>query len=190
MTTAPTPHFGLPGVDAVRRNWGWLVFLGVALILLGMIALGFSFIATVVTVKVIGWLLIFAGVVHVAHAFGTQTWGAMLWHVLEGLLDIVVGILLLVAPLTGAMTITLVLGIMLMVGGVLEIVAGATSRLPNKGWVVFSGVMAIILGVMVLAKWPYSAMWFIGTVVGISLIFRGWMWLMLGLMVKSAPRPA
>ncbi len=188
MATAPTPMFGLPGLEAIRRNWGWFVFLGIALIILGMIALAHSFMATVWTVAIVGWLLIFAGVAHGVYAFSTQTWGSMLWHLLVGVLDIIVGIWVLLDPLSGALTLTLLIAIMLIVSGIVQIVASITYRLPNWVWGVLSGVIAVVLGGMVWRQWPVSALWFIGMAVGIMLIFRGWMWLMLGIMVKNAPR--
>jgi uncharacterized membrane protein HdeD (DUF308 family) len=186
MTTTPVPGAGVPGLDAIRRNWGWFVFLGVALIILGMVALGYPLLVTGATVVVIGWLLIFAGVVHGVHAFGTQTWGSMLWHLLVGVLDIIVGIWLLVNPTGGALTLTLLIAILLVVSGIVQIVASITYRLPSWVWGVLSGVISVVLGGMVWRQWPISAIWFIGMAVGIMLIFRGWMWLMLGIMVKNA----
>lgn len=188
MTTTPAP--ALPGLDAIRRNWGWLAFLGAALIILGMIALGHSFLATLWSVVLIGWLLIFAGAAHVAYAFGTQTWASMLWHLLVAVLDVIVGIWVLLDPLTGALTLTLLFAIFLMATGLFQIIASISHRLPNWVWGVLSGAISVVLGAMVWRQWPISAAWFIGMCVGIMMIFRGWMWLMLGLMVKNAPKAA
>jgi len=180
----------LVGLDAVRRHWIWFLALGILLLVLGLIALGSSLLATLVSVVLFGWVLVFSGIVHIVHAFRVHDWGGFLLGLLVGVLDLVVGGLLVMRPAAAALTLTLVLAAFFIVGGLYQIIAALLLQLPQWWWALISGLISLLLGVLLWAEWPVSALWFIGFCVGIALIFRGWTWVMVALTARSLPAPA
>jgi uncharacterized membrane protein HdeD (DUF308 family) len=188
-TMAATALFG--ELDRVRRNWGWFLALGIALIVLGIIALWVSFLATIISVLVLGWILIIGGVLQIISSFGARDGaGGIFLHLLTGILALVVGWLLVVNPGTGAIALTLLLATFFLVSGAFRVIAALALRFPNWGWGVLGGVITFILGAMVWAHWPSSGLWFIGLAVGVDMIFHGWAWVMFALAVRNLPRPA
>src|SRR5690606_1831329 len=100
---------GMAGLEAVQRNWGWFLAGGIVFILLGLVALVYAFGVTVATVAVFGWLLIISGIVHLVQAFQGRGWSGFLLHLFGGLLEIVAGVIVAMAPVRGALAITVVL---------------------------------------------------------------------------------
>ncbi len=176
-------------LTALRSNWLWFVLLGVALIVLGFIALGSVWIAGLATAVAIGALLVVSGVAEIVGAFWSWRWSGFFLHLLSGLLALVVGVLFLRAPLDALIALTLLLACLLMVGGIFKIVAALTYRFATWGWPLVSGVIDLILGLMIWLEWPASALWVIGLFVGISFVFRGFNWIGLGLALRTLPRP-
>lgn len=175
------------GLSKLRRNWGWLLALGVALIILGIIALVDSVYATVVSMFVFGWLLLIAGILEAVQAFRHREHGHLLLFTLNAALSIVVGIMLLRSPLAGAVIVTLLLAVYFIVAGLFRIVAALAARIPGWGWALANGIISLVLGIMVWAQWPVSALWIIGMFIGIDLIFTGWSQVGLGLAVRRLP---
>jgi uncharacterized membrane protein HdeD (DUF308 family) len=169
----------------MRRNWGWFLALGVLLIILGTIALGYAAVATVVWVLFFGWLLLIGGVMEVVSAFMARLWSGFFLQLLAGILEVVVGLLILVHPEAAAVGLTLLLAVFFIVGGVFHMVGALTLRFPNWGWSVLSGLVTLLLGILVWSKWPYDSLWFIGLCVAIYLIFHGWSWVILALAIRS-----
>ena len=176
-------------LTALRGNWLWFVLLGVALIVLGFIALGSVVIATLATALAIGALLVVGGVAEVIGAFWSRGWSGFFLHLLSGLLSLVVGVLFLRAPVDAVLALTLLLACLLMVGGIFKVVAALSYRFGAWGWPLVSGAIDVILGVLIWQGWPASALWVIGLFVGISLVFRGFNWIGLGLALRALPRP-
>jgi uncharacterized membrane protein HdeD (DUF308 family) len=166
-------------VDAVRQHRGWFLFLGVALLVLGVLAIIYDVTATLISVLVFGWILIIAGIVEIVHGYQTHRWGGFFWHLLVALLYLVAGILFIIYPVLAAVTLTLVLGAFFLVGGLFEIFATIRIKPPHMWWPILAGIVTALLGVLLWIQWPYSGYYFIGLAVGISLIFRGWAWIML-----------
>jgi uncharacterized membrane protein HdeD (DUF308 family) len=176
------------GLSALRANWLWFVLLGVALVVLGTIALGAVVIASLAAAVAIGVLMLISGVAEVLGAFWTRGWSGFFLHLLGGVLSIVVGILFLRAPVGALLALTLLMAAFLMVGGIFKIVAALTYQFAAWGWPLVSGIIDLILGVLIWMEWPASALWVIGMFVGISMIFRGFNWIALGLALRSLPR--
>jgi uncharacterized membrane protein HdeD (DUF308 family) len=171
--------------------WGWLLALGFALVVLGVIALYTAFWVTLITVEFFAWLLVASGVLHVVHAFRTRPWGGFFMQLLIGLLQAAVGILVVMRPLTGALSLTLVMAVFFIVEGVFRIGAAAALRLHSWGWQVLSGLLTLLLGLFVALGWPESGLWVIGMFVGIDLIFAGNALVMLALAARRlSPRAA
>jgi uncharacterized membrane protein HdeD (DUF308 family) len=170
---------------ALRRKWAWFVLLGLLLILVGMFALAAQVIASLATAVVIGWLLLFAGVAEIVGAFFSRRWNGFFLHLLSGLLSAVVGVFFIWAPVDAALTLTLLLACLLIVGGTFKIIAASTYRFEGWGWPLASGIIDLILGVMIWLSWPASGLWVIGLFVGISLVFRGFNWIGLGMALHA-----
>jgi uncharacterized membrane protein HdeD (DUF308 family) len=175
-------------LTAIRGNWLWFVLLGVALVVLGLIALGALWVASLATAVAIGALLLVSGVAEALGAFWCRGWSGFLLHLLSGVLSIIVGGMFLRAPLDAVLALTLLLACLLMVGGIFKIVAALNYRFGAWGWPLVSGVIDLILGVMIWQELPASALWVIGLFVGISLVFRGFNWIGLGLALRTLPR--
>lgn len=179
------------GLDVLRGEWLWFVLLGVALILLGGVALGSVVTASIAAAVVIGSLILLGGLVEAVGAFWSRGWSGTFLHLLSGVLSIVVGLLFLRAPVGALEALTLLTAGFLLVGGIFKIVAAASYRFAAWGWPMAGGLVEVALGGLILAEWPGSAFWVLGTFLGISLIFRGANWIALGLALRSRPaRPA
>jgi uncharacterized membrane protein HdeD (DUF308 family) len=178
-----------PGVHELRRNWGLLLALGIAELLLGTIALGVVGMVTLVSVIFFGWLLIFSGVAHLVRAFRTRGWEGVSLHLLMGVVQAAVGVLLLARPAAGAASLTLLLAALFTVSGLFRIGFATMTRIHGWGWQVLSGLVALLLGLLITAGWPASSIWVIGTFIGIDLIFGGWAFIMIALAARRLPAP-
>jgi len=183
---------GLAPFDAgaLRRNWGWFFVLGVLEIILGTIAIGASVVATVVTVVFFGWLLLIGGVISAVHAFWRKRWRGFFLDLVTGVLYAVAGFLMVAEPLAAAASLTLLIAMLLLIGGIFRIVVALSGHLEHWGWVLLNGVITAALGVMIWRQWPSSALWVIGMFIGIEMIFYGWSLVMLSLIGRGAVGPA
>lgn len=171
----------------VGKNWGWFLALGILFIALGTLALGISTAVTVATVLLFGILLTIGGVFQFVDAFKYRGWKSILPHVLIALLYIAAGIVLIRQPLAGSVVFTAILGGIFIALGILRIAIGIQLRSIGFlwGWVVFAGVVSLALGGMIFLQWPTSALWVIGLLVAIEMIFHGWAFVMMALTLKS-----
>jgi uncharacterized membrane protein HdeD (DUF308 family) len=172
---------------ALRRNWFWFLLLGILLIVAGTLAIMYPVLATLASVEVFGYLLVFGGAVEVVSAFWAGRWGGFFLHLLGGLLYLFIGAVLIERPGLGAAGYTLMLAVFFVAAGLFRIVFALGHRFSAWGWTLLSGVITLLLGILVWRQWPASALWVIGTFVGIELIFSGWSWVMLGLAVRKLP---
>jgi len=175
----------LTGMDEVKRNWGWVLALGIGLLVLGLLAAASAFATTLATVVFFGCLLLVAGVFEIGNAFRHTGYGGFWMHLFTGVLDVVCGSLLLAFPLAGAAALTFILAVLFLVGGPVRAISALMMKLPNGGWAVLSGVIDFLLGLTLLASWPISAIWFLGLCVGIALIFRGAWWMAFAISVHQ-----
>lgn len=171
----------------LRRNWGWLLALGICLLILGIIALLDSIFVTVISMLFFGWILVIAGIVEGVQAFRHRSGGHLFLHLLNAALAIVVGALLLRRPLAGAVVMTLLLAMYFAVAGIFRIVAALSVRVPGWGWALFNGIVTLILGILIWARWPVSGLWVIGLFIGIDLIIVGWSQVMTATAVRALP---
>jgi uncharacterized membrane protein HdeD (DUF308 family) len=191
VSTDIKPSFALDlghGLSALRGNWLWFVLLGIALVVLGTVALGAVVIASLAVALVIGMLLVVGGVGETLGAFWCRGWSGFFLHLLSGVLSIIVGVMFLRAPVDALAALTLLVACFLMVGGVFKIIATLSFRFAAWGWPLVSGIIDLVLGVMIWHEWPASALGVIGLFVGISMIFRGFNWIALGVALRSLPR--
>ena len=177
----PQPVATSPGLEPLRAKRGWVIALGVVYIIAGVIALGSVVMATIVTVFVVGIMMLIAGVAEVFHAFQIKTWGKFLLWLLLGALYIIAGFLTFENPLLAAALLTLLLGIALIASGIMRIWLAFSMKAGMPWiWVVVSGVITVLLGLIILAHWPVSSLYILGLFLGIDLIFAGAGWIAVG----------
>ena len=158
----------------VKESIGWSIALSVLMILAGVLAIASPLAAGIAINILVAWLLVFSGCAHLVFAWYTRSAGGLLWELLLGIVYILIGVYLLMHPLAGLATLTIALAIYLFVEAILEFVLGFSLRpLPGSGWLVFDGVVTLILAVMIWRTWPSSTGWVIGLLVGISMLFSG-----------------
>jgi uncharacterized membrane protein HdeD (DUF308 family) len=175
----------LTGMDQVRTKWGWYLVLGIALVILGFLALAAVGLTTMATVLMFGWFILIGGVFEVVGAFWAPKWSGFFLHLLCGVLSVVVGGLILGHPVAAAAGLTLVLAILFLTNGAIRIASALMLRYPSWGWSVLDGVISLILGGMIVSDYPSASVWVIGTFVGIALLFRGWSWVMFAFAVRN-----
>lgn len=172
-------------VQQAHKMWGWYLALGIALLALGAYCIYAETTATVASVIVIGVVLMLSGIFQLAAAVMARGAGHVILLLLVGILDIIVGLMLAEHPEFGALILTLFLAALFVFGGIYRSVAALWLQFPNYGWVVFSGLVSLALGVLLWMQWPVSAYWFIGLAVGVNLIFAGITWSSIALKLKN-----
>ena len=162
------------------------------MIVCGILAIALPLASSIGIAIILAWLILFAGIWHLVFAFQARGVGAVLWQILLALLYGIIGLYMLMNPLVGLLSLTLVLATFLFIEGVLEIVFYFRLRgIRHSGWILCDGIVTLFLGILVWAQWPSSAVWLIGTLVGVSLIFSGISRFMLALAVRDhRPEPA
>jgi uncharacterized membrane protein HdeD (DUF308 family) len=171
----------------VRRVSTLSILWGVSLICLGVLALAAPLLAAVAVNALIGWLIIFAGVVHLVVAFHSREAGSVIWRLLVGLAYVAFGGYVIARPALGVVSLTLLLASLFLVEGIFDIIQffRAPSALRST-WFLLDGVVTLFLGLMIYMQWPSSSAWAIGTLVGVSLIFSGVTRVMVSLAVRRA----
>jgi uncharacterized membrane protein HdeD (DUF308 family) len=166
--------------ETIRSNSGWFLALGIIFIIGGIVAIAAPFIATVFVTAFIGASLAIVGIVQVIQAWQMRTWGGFAWQLIMGLVILAGGVAIWWNPFVGALTLTLFVAAMFIVKGVFQVMLGLRVR-PHEGWgwIVTAGVIAIVAGVLIFLQWPLSALYLLGTLAGISLIFSGWSYVMI-----------
>jgi uncharacterized membrane protein HdeD (DUF308 family) len=169
-----------------RESINWSIGLSVVLILLGIGALLIPLAAGVAANLIVAWLLLLGGFGHLFFAWHVRGAGGHLWETLVGLAYISVGMFMLVHPLIGLLSLTFVLGCYLLVKGIAEIVLGFQMRpMAASGWLLFDGVISVVLAGFIYWELPFAAEWLVGTYIGITILFSGVSRLMLSMAAKK-----
>ncbi|GLI94639.1 hypothetical protein LMG27198_36310 [Methylocystis echinoides] len=190
MTSFQAPDItGLRGADiaALRDRWGYMVAFGVVVALAGFVALGSVVGSTVLTVLFVGAAMIVSGIVEMAYAVLVRSWKKFFLWTLIGLLYFAGGVAVIENPMLAASFLTLLLGAGLMASGIVR--TYLAFQLPKTGpWpmVALSGVVTLALGGVIIAGWPTTSLWVLGTFLGVDLIFAGASWIGVGLSLKRA----
>lgn len=175
------------GLRELREKWGWLLAVAVLLTLLGTVAIGASVAVTLTTMVFLGWLMIVGGAAGVANAFACKRWGGFFLDLLTGILYAVVGFMVVSNPGASAVTLTLLIAMFLIFGGIFRIAVAVMVRFPNWVWLLLQGIVNLLLGIAIYRQWPLAGLWVIGLFVGIELILNGWSLAMLALAARSLP---
>jgi uncharacterized membrane protein HdeD (DUF308 family) len=174
-------------VGGIKRATGWSIALAVLMIIAGIIAMIEPGLAGVVITYVIGWTAIFNGFAQIVFAFRTHGGLHIALEVILGIIYIIAGIFILMHPVGGLLGLTLFLASFLLVYGIFALVLAFRMR-PRRGWgwVLFDGLITILLGVLIWIHWPLNSEWVVGTLFGISIFISGVTRLMLSLAVRGA----
>jgi uncharacterized membrane protein HdeD (DUF308 family) len=195
FTTSPIVDLLAHEKGLLRKYWKWFMALGIAMLILGTIAISWSCIATVTVAAtwLFGFFLLAGGIGEIINAFWVGRWSGMLLHLLVGVLYVLVGFIIIDQPLNAAIELTLLIAIFLMVSGIFRVVFAVAERFAGSGWVLLNGVVTFVLGLLIYKQWPASGLWVIGLFIGIDLIFNGWAWVALALglrqMTEKLPEP-
>ncbi|PWT90034.1 MAG: hypothetical protein C5B56_06120 [Proteobacteria bacterium] len=182
--TSHHPSLG-SGIAALHAKWGWIVALGVVYLIAGFIALGSMVMATVASVIVVGAMMIVAGVTEIIGAFQMKSWGKFLIWALLGVLYVIAGFLTFENPLFAAVLLTLFLGVSLIASGAVRLfLAFSMKRESPWVWVALSAVITLLLGLLIVARWPVNSVYILGLFLGIDLIMAGAGWISVGLSLK------
>ena len=160
--------------DDVRKARRWLMVSAILALLGGAAAIVVPAVATLTMTIFIGWILVYSGVVMAIHSWTQRAAGRTWERALQALLALAIGIYMVLFPGAGALSLTLLLVIWFVLSGGLQLAAARQLRgLPGAGWMLFGGVLAILLAALIAVDLPSSAAWAIGLLVGINLIFWG-----------------
>jgi uncharacterized membrane protein HdeD (DUF308 family) len=170
-------------VDALRRQLAltiqahWKLFLaqGIVMMVLGFLAVAVPILATLAVEIFVGWLFFVAGLFRAVWVWRSRQTPGSAWSLLTAVLAVVLGLVLILRPLAGVLTLTMVLVAFFIIEGIFSIVAAIEHRrhMRSWGWVLFSGIIDLLLAYLIWQGWPSSASWAIGLLVGINMLFLG-----------------
>jgi len=163
-----------PAAGTPTHRRGWCIFWGILLIVTGILALLMPEIAALATVLTLAWLLTFAGGVEIVHAFQTRHRNGFGWKLASGIVTLLLGLSVLVFPVAGVATLALWIGAFVFAGGIVRLVLAFRVK-PAKGWgwVLFDGLLSIVVGGLIAWGWPATSIPFIGLLTGFWLLFAG-----------------
>jgi uncharacterized membrane protein HdeD (DUF308 family) len=177
---------------AVSRHWVLFLSEGIALVILGLLALMAPAVASVAATVFFGWILLLSGIVGLFATFRARQAPGFGWSLLSALVGIVAGVLLLAWPVQGTVSLTAVLIAFLLVEGGVSIMYALEHRsaLSHRwGWMLASGILDVALGVLLLVGLPGTALWALGLLLGINLLFGGWALILMALRARPASNP-
>ncbi|KTC85391.1 MULTISPECIES: HdeD family acid-resistance protein [Legionella] len=171
----------------LRHSWGWLLALGILFVILGCIGLGMVVGLTLASMLFLGVLLIIAGCSQFVDVFKAKYWKAVAWHALIAALYIIGGCIVIYDPFLASTLITALLGSVLIIIGLTRFVMALKLKgSPGWVWLLFAGLTALILGILILIKWPISGLWVIGLFIAIEMIVDGWTYIFLALGIRRS----
>ena len=186
MATLPDEIRGIRAgiAHSVRDHWFMYLIEGIALLVLGILAAAMPGIASLAATVLFGWILLFSGVVILIAAVRARDAPGFWWSLFSGIIGIVAGLLLLIRPMRGVLTLTIVLIAFLLAQGVISILYAVEHRRQQSGrwgWILASGIVDLVLGILLLMGFPGTAVWALGLLLAIKLMFGGWSLIMMAL---------
>jgi len=171
----------------VKSATTWSIVLSVLMIVAGVMAIAAPVVAGVAVTMLVGWLLIFSGVLHLALAFTGGQARAVIGEILIAVLYGLVGYYMLAQPGVGLAGLTVAITVYLFADGILELALSYLVRaLPGAGWLLFGGILTLAFAIIVVSTWSSTAPWLLGTFIGASMMFSGVTRLMLSVAARSA----
>ena len=186
QTTGPLAR-AIHELQHLRDEWWWFLILGILLVISGVTAIAYPFASSVAAVMVLGVSLLVSGVATIITSFWAGKWSAMLLQLLAGIFYAVVGFVIMDTPIKSTVNLTLVVAAMFLIFGTMRAVAALVIRFPQWGWALLSGAVTMLVGLVIFKNLPETALWAIGTLVGVQLLSDGWFWIMLSLAIRQLP---
>ncbi|QMT58920.1 MULTISPECIES: HdeD family acid-resistance protein [unclassified Legionella] len=172
---------------ALRRNWGLLLGLGILLVFLGCIGLSMVIGLTLVSMYFFAVLLIISAISHFIDIFKHRDWSGILWQTIIAVLYLIGAGVVLYDPFLASTLITALLaGVLIVIGLTRIILAFSLKNDKGWGWLLFAGIITIILGVLIIMQWPISGLWVIGMFLAIDMIVNGWTYIFIALSVRAS----
>ena len=173
------------------KRWKWLLGFGVLTVVLGLIGLGMATFLTLASVVFYGVILLADGVMQFVQSYQSAGWKAKLWHILISLLYVFGGIVVIRNPILASSILTLLLAGAITAIGLMRIVMAFNMKgAIGWVWVLIGGILALVLGILIFAKWPASSLIVIGTFISIELIINGWSAMTVALAARQADKSA
>ena len=158
----------------ISKQAGWGLFTGLLTAAAGVAMIIYPMTTATVSTLFFGWALVFAGGAQVVFAFSSQSVGNFFLKLLLGIVYAIAGITIVAFPPAAVITLTAAIGIMLLTEAVIEIILAFSLPIAGgRGWLVASAIASGLLGVLIMLEWPASAIWAIGTMVGVAVLFNG-----------------
>jgi uncharacterized membrane protein HdeD (DUF308 family) len=172
-------------VPSLPPTFGWSLALAILLTVAGLFAILVPIVSGIAITLIVGCFFAVTGILHFLFAWKLHSTSGVLWEILLGFLYVFSGMYLIVRPLAGLASLTLFLAAYFLVKGIVQIIHFFQMQ-PRHGsfWLLFDGIVSLILAIMIWRSWPFSSLWAIGTLVGISLLFTGFSRLMLTLTAR------
>ncbi|HKK70336.1 MAG TPA: HdeD family acid-resistance protein [Candidatus Krumholzibacteria bacterium] len=188
---SPLPESSFRFYGELARHWKWMAGLGALAIVLGLIGLMVTVTLTLASVLFFGALLILGGIFQALHTAKCDGWRSKALHATIALLYVAAGAVVLIDPVFSSAFLTLLLAAAVFLVGALRFAMGLQMRgRPGWGWPVFGGILAMLLGILIFAQWPSSALWVIGVFISVELLVHGWSMIAVSLAAREAHRSA
>jgi uncharacterized membrane protein HdeD (DUF308 family) len=176
--------------ETMREHWVLFMVEGIVLVVLGMLAIIIPQLASLAVTILIGWLFLISGVVGLVTTFWVKGAPGFWWSLVSALVAIGAGVVLLAWPISGTLSLTLVLIVFFIVEGVASIMYGIEHRREassRSGWMIVSGVIDLILAAIIFSGLPGTAFWALGLLVGINMVFGGTSLIAMALGARAQP---
>jgi uncharacterized membrane protein HdeD (DUF308 family) len=173
---------------AIHRHWGLFLLEGILLIVLGSLAVLVPAVASVAATIVFGWILLLSGVIGLITTLRARQAPGFGWSLLSAIIGIAAGLVLLAMPVQGTLSLTAVLIAFLLVEGIVSILYAFEHRKGLSGrwsWMLASGIIDVVLALILMAGLPGTAVWALGLLIGINMIFGGWALVWMALHARS-----
>lgn len=172
--------------ERLQKSWIWMALLAVISIVGGVLALINPFAATLAATLLAGWTFALLGVVQVVQAFQIRDWSGFLWALVFGIITLVVGVVLLLDPLAGMVSLTILVAFLFLFTGVVKTMYSLSLRpMQGWGWVLLSGLVSIVLAIMILTNFPVSAAAVLGILLAVELLSNGVLFLFVALGLRK-----
>ena len=172
-------------IEQLKENSNWYLVLGIGLVILGFLAITYAVAATLFSVVWFGAFLISVGIFEIIKSFKLKKYKNFALHLILGSLYALSGLFIAFYPTVNALSLTLLLAIFFIISGILKIAFAIKNKPIHKGWLIFNGILTLLIGFLIWQQWPYSGLWAIGMLVGVDAIMTGWTWIILALRVKQ-----
>jgi uncharacterized membrane protein HdeD (DUF308 family) len=173
--------------DEIKRRSTWSILMGVLTVILGLFLIAYPLVTAAITTILLGWVLILVGIAQFVFAFHSQSVGGFFLKILMGLVYGITGIALAFFPFNGVAALTMFVGTLLLIHGGVAVVAAFQMRPADGwGWFLFDAACSLLLGILILARWPSSSIWALGTLIGVAVLMSGISRIMLGAKIRSA----